>query len=47
MYDKGGLSTKKFSTPEGRWRTVRKPGVVVKVSILHIIEDAWTNEKPG
>ena len=25
MYDKGGLSTKKFSTPEGRWRTVRKP----------------------
>ena len=27
MYDKGGLSTKKFSTPEGRWRTVRKPGL--------------------
>jgi len=26
MYDKGGLLTKKFSTPEGRWRTVRKPG---------------------
>ena len=27
MYDKGGLSTKKFSSPEGRWRTVRKPGL--------------------
>ena len=27
MYDKGGLLTKKFSTPEGRWRTVRKPGL--------------------
>ena len=27
MYDKGGLTTKKFSTPEGRWRTVRKPGL--------------------
>ena len=25
MYDKGGLSTKKFSSPEGRWRTIRKP----------------------
>ena len=27
MYDKGGLSTKKISSPEGRWRTVRKPGL--------------------
>ena len=24
---KGWLSTKKISTPEGRWRTVRKPGL--------------------
>jgi len=27
MYDKGGLPTKIFSSPEGRWRTVRKPGL--------------------
>ena len=27
MYDKGGLTTKKISTPEGRWRTVKKPGL--------------------
>ena len=27
MYDKGGLSTKKNSSPEGKWRTVRKPGL--------------------
>ena len=25
MYDKGGYSTKNISSPEGGWRTVRKP----------------------
>ena len=27
MYDKWGYSTKKNSSPEGGWRTVRKPGL--------------------
>ena len=25
MYDKGGFTSKKISSPEGGWRTIRKP----------------------
>ena len=25
MYDKGGFTSKKISTPEGGWRSIRKP----------------------
>ena len=34
MYDKWGYSTKKNSSPEGGWRTVRKPGLKENIGKL-------------
>ena len=34
MYDKGGFFTFEFATPEGGWRTIRKPELGENIGFL-------------
>ena len=34
MYDKGGFTSKKFSPPEGGWKTIKKPELGSNIGFL-------------
>ena len=34
MYNKGGYSTKNISSPEGGWRTIKKPELEENIKIF-------------